>query len=101
MHKLIILVGAVCTMPAFAADAVKIAPGAQRISTDGGRFVFGQVSEMRKDQFMLDTKTGKMWRIVYAPYKNAKGEDIPGETYPILEPVLYEDTKGARSVEPR
>ena len=29
----------------------------------GGRFVFGQVSDSGKDQFMLDTWTGRLWRI--------------------------------------
>ncbi|MBN1103117.1 MAG: hypothetical protein JXL84_06865 [Deltaproteobacteria bacterium] len=29
----------------------------------GGRFVFGQVSDSSKDQFMLDTWTGRLWRI--------------------------------------
>lgn len=29
----------------------------------GGRFVFGQVSESPKDKFMLDTATGRLWRV--------------------------------------
>jgi|GEM_PF-2072038 len=33
------------------------------LSCPGGRFVFGQISDSRKDQFMLDTHTGRLWRI--------------------------------------
>ena len=34
---------------------------AGQLSSDGGRYVFGQVSEFRRDQYLLDTKTGMMW----------------------------------------
>jgi hypothetical protein len=33
------------------------------LSAAGGRFVFGQISDSGKDQFMLDTLTGRLWRI--------------------------------------
>ena len=33
------------------------------LSSSGGRFVFGQISDSSKDQFMLDTQTGRLWRI--------------------------------------
>jgi hypothetical protein len=33
------------------------------LSSAGGRFVFGQISDSGKDQFMLDTLTGRLWRI--------------------------------------
>lgn len=33
------------------------------LSSANGRFVFGQISNSSKDQFMLDTFTGKLWRI--------------------------------------
>ena len=35
----------------------------QVLSSSAGRFVFGQVSDSNKDQFMLDTFTGRLWRI--------------------------------------
>ena len=56
-----------------------------------GRFVFGQVSDSSKDQFMLDTVTGRLWQIaesgeigVYlrpVPYRTAEGEynPLPGQ----------------------
>jgi hypothetical protein len=33
------------------------------LSAAGGRYVFGQISDSGKDQFMLDTLTGRLWRI--------------------------------------
>ena len=49
-----------------------------------GRFVFGQISDSSKDQFMLDTFTGRLWRITKrtdigicltsVPYRTAGGE---------------------------
>jgi len=38
-------------------------PGAGTLSSLVGRFVFGQVSDSAKDKFMLDTITGRLWRI--------------------------------------
>lgn len=36
----------------------------QSSSNGDGRFVFGQISDFRADQYMLDTKTGRLWKIV-------------------------------------
>ena len=59
-------------------------PQQKILSSDNGRFVFGQISGSSKDQFMLDTATGRLWRIGESgklgtflksiPYRNAKGE---------------------------
>lgn len=32
------------------------------LSGPNGRYVFGQVSDYRADQFMLDTQTGRIWQ---------------------------------------
>ena len=52
--------------------------------SENGRFVFGQISDSSKDQFMLDTVTGRLWRIAETgeigmflraiPYRNEEGE---------------------------
>ena len=59
------------------------------LSSPGARFVFGQVSDSGKDQFMLDTWTGRLWRIAESggvgvflnpvPYrlKDGKYEPLP------------------------
>ncbi len=44
-----------------------------------GRFVFGQINEFNADQYMLDTQTGRLWRLV----DTANGEGS------VLEPVPY------------
>jgi hypothetical protein len=54
--------------PAFAqlgltAPPSQTQPGGSVLSSTGGRFVFGQISGSGKDQFMLDTLTGRLWRI--------------------------------------
>jgi len=33
------------------------------LSSPNGRFVFGQISDSSKDQYMLDTQTGRLWRM--------------------------------------
>jgi len=41
-----------------------ITPQHKSIMTDNGRFIFMQISEMRRDQYMLDTKLGRLWQVV-------------------------------------
>ena len=62
------------------------------LHSSNGRFVFGQISDSTKDQFMLDTQTGRLWRISETgriglflqtvPYKSADGEyrDLPASS---------------------
>ena len=57
------------------------------LSSSNGRFVFGQISDSSKDQFMLDTFSGRLWRIAESgeiglflravPYRTAEGEYKP------------------------
>ncbi len=57
------------------------------LSSAEGRYVFGQISESAKDQFMLDTVTGRLWRISESgkvgthlkivPYCDEKGDCTP------------------------
>ena len=59
----------------------------ENLACPGGRFVFGQGSDSGKDQFMLDTRTGRLWRIAESgevgiylrpvPYRTQKGEYLP------------------------
>ena len=68
--------------------ASKPKPSQQSIlSSEEGRFVFGQISASNKDQFMLDTTTGRLWRIGESgkvgiflksvPYLSSDGECSP------------------------
>ena len=33
------------------------------LRSESGRYVFGQLSDSKRDIFMLDTKTGRLWRV--------------------------------------
>ena len=61
----------------------------QQILSSNGRFVFGQISNSGKDKFMLDTATGRLWRI---------GES--GAIGLFLKSVPYRDEEGTCSVLP-
>ena len=64
----------------------------QALSSGTGRFVFGQISKSYKDKFMLDTATGRLWRIAESgriglylesvTYRIARGDyrNMPGES---------------------
>ncbi len=84
---LLVLVGApgVYAQPfGLGSSKIQQQPEHKALSSDNGRFVFGQISGSSKDQFMLDTATGRLWRIGQSgklgtflksiPYRNAKGE---------------------------
>lgn len=58
-------------------------PEYQVLSSPNGRFVFGQISGSSKDQFMLDTVTGRLWRI---------GES--GKVGTFLKAIPYLDGEG-------
>ena len=72
------------------------------LSSANGRFVFGQISNSSKDQFMLDTFTGRLWRIAESgaigiflrtvPYRSEDGKcsALPGS---ISDPGSKEDKK--------
>ena len=68
------------------------APVRDVLSSPNGRYVFGQVSDSDKDKFMLDTKTGRLWKMGESgkigvhlkpvPYRGEGGEctHVPGTT---------------------
>lgn len=64
-------------------------PTATVLGSAGGRFVFGQISDSSKDQYMLDTQTGRLWRI---------GESSDVGTH--LRAVPYKDEQGKTSLYP-
>ncbi len=55
------------------------------IASPGGRYAFGQVNSVRADQFLLDTETGKMWRILTIT------DDSGERLYWGLEPIVRRD----------
>jgi hypothetical protein len=59
------------------------------LTASGGRFVFGQISSLARDQFMLDTQTGRLWQLT-----------VDREGKPSLQPVPYSSTIGELHLEP-
>lgn len=49
------------------------------LGAEGSRFVFGQISVMRADQYLLDTKTGRLWELVIDKDGNRMLRAIPME----------------------
>ena len=83
MKTIIVAVGLACSsLCAQHALAQNNIPGAV-IASSGGRFVFGQMSGSGVDQYMLDTQTGRLWKLQAS------------EGSLVLLPVLYRgaDTK--------
>jgi hypothetical protein len=69
------------------------------LSHPDGRFVFGQISDARRDQFMLDTATGRLWQITCMQVDEKKtGMDQCGWT--ALAPVVYMNGKDKYGVVP-
>jgi len=60
-----------------------VQPVIQCLTSVGGRFAFGQISDSSKDKFMLDTVTGRLWRISES-----------GEIGIFLSPVPYRTKEG-------
>ena len=58
------------------------------LGVDGGRYVFGQVSNFRRDQYMLDTTTGRIWQIVEDSDKRLKLQPVPYKQLTGLEAYI-------------
>ncbi len=84
--SLFALSGATCVFGQTLVDSSpqKENPRQKILFSENGRYVFGQISDSSKDQFMLDTVTGRLWRIAETgeigeflraiPYRNEEGE---------------------------
>ncbi len=71
------------------------------LSSEGGRYVFGQVDANTKEAYMLDTKTGQLWTIFWSDSERTKVltpvmyYDKPmaaGQLIPLPPPVAFEDS---------
>lgn len=83
------LIGLV-TLPVFHANAQPV-PSGTSLASGSGRFVYGQVSNFRRDQFMLDTQTGKLWQLQCL---TPSDKDPSSCIQPGLIPVVYTDLDG-------
>lgn len=86
---LVMLATPVSAQFGLSAPPPQIPPAGKVMSSTGGRYVFGQISDSGKDQFMLDTRTGRLWRI-------AESSDVGTH----LRPIPYRDEEGKVSPYP-
>ena len=81
------------SVSATAQEPVKVQPPAQKVlSSSSGRFVFGQISDFRRDQFLLDTQTGRLWQMV----SSGEGENARL----VLQPVRFVGADGEYTLAP-
>ena len=104
MKKILMIYATVVlvSQPLHAAEPVSVIPPQNKtLSSENGRFVFGQISEMRRDQYMLDTRTGRLWKLAQIVSRNTDGTSAPGDGQVVLELIPYQDAKGTISADPR
>ena len=78
------------------AEPVEVIPPQYKIlGTSSGRFVFGQVSQYRRDQFLLDTQTGRLWQIVQDEKKRQSLQIVPFNHVDGSVSVVPEDVQNA------
>lgn len=85
MKRIFIAMAVCAVLGAWAQTPAK--ESAKVLSSASGRFVFGQISEYRRDQYLLDTQTGRLWQIVQVNYKKDDGTD---GTYQKLDAVPFD-----------
>ena len=73
------------------------AKSSKTLSSEKGRFVLGQISDFRSDQYLLDTETGRVWSIVVTK----TGEQSKDSEIKVLQPVLFITPEGKFSIEPK
>ena len=61
----------------------KISPDEAGIKNTDGRYKFNQTGKLRRDHYMLDTKTGRLWQVVQVGDSNTT----------VLEPMTYDNGK--------
>lgn len=101
--KRILLLAMLLSTHAWAADDQLKLPATKTLATPGGRYVFGQISDFRRDQYMLDTYTGRLWQIVARPKLDAQGNPVSGggEGPQILQIIPYLNVDDSVSVSPK
>lgn len=92
--KYIFAVLAVAGLPALAQSNF---PSGTALSTPAGRFVFGQISSVRADQYVLDSQTGRIWRAVCMAFSKADASKCERVAF---EPTSYLDYAGKESAGP-
>ncbi len=92
------LVSVMCSAAAFGQAQESRRPEHRVLAStqENQRYVFGQISDYRRDQYMLDTRTGRLWRIVTRKLAPKEGETPTGDGFEVLEPVPYTNVNDGR-----
>lgn len=67
------------------------------LSSAAGRYVFGQINGMARDQYMLDTQTGRLWQLVCAKRDEADSSKCD---VLVLQAVSYSSAPGLSDLPP-
>ncbi len=93
MYK-VLMVLIMASMESFLlAEPVEVIPPQNKIlASENGRYVFGQISSFRSDQYLLDTANGRLWQLVEDKNKNKLMQPVPivqlfGEEAYLPEPI--------------
>lgn len=65
-------------------------PGISVLASPVGRYVFGQIGTFRSDQYLLDTQTGRLWKVSCIKSDGGVGCETIG-----LLPAVFVDTNGS------
>ena len=76
------VIGLLFLAPAAQAQVpVKVVPPQQKmLASENGRYVFGQISELHADQFVIDTQTGRVWQKVVSTIEK-NGQEVEVEVF--------------------
>jgi len=73
-----VFVAITCWYSTVFAEPVEVIPPENKVlSSHNGRFVFGQISGLARDQYMLDTQTGRLWQLVATEDKSTLLQIVP------------------------
>lgn len=78
-----------------AAQAQQPAIHPTTLSSSAGRFVFGQINGLARDQYMLDTQSGRLWQIVCVKADESDGSKC---LLKVLQAVSYDSELGQSDV---
>lgn len=84
---------AVLSLPALAQVAVH----PTTLSAASGRYVFGQINGMARDQYMLDTQTGRLWQMTCVKTDES---DSSRCRMLVLQAVPYDSDAGVSDIPP-
>jgi hypothetical protein len=80
----------ILTISTFSMAAELEISGGGVLHSANGRYVFGQISGYARHQYMLDTQTGRLWKLVQVKDTEAT----------VLEPIPYSTIGGDYSIYP-